>query len=408
MSKIADSRINLKIISVIFAVVLWLYVASEQNPVEFKNIKDVPVRLTNTEAVSQSGLSIKDMQDYKVDVSLQGKRSDLSEIKVNDILVEADLRGFTQKGVNNIPVEIKGIPTNVDLVDVVPRHIKVNFEAVQSVQTAVNVVVEGTPATGYTALKPLVVPVEVLVKGPESLLSNIKVQTASLKLNGATGDVKEVVPVKVIDSDNNEITGIELNPNIVEVTIPVRRTKVVPIEIVTIGSPPPDREIVSIRPVNNSVAIYGEESLVEQIASIKTEPIDVSGMQSNQTYPAQLILPDGILTLNGVNKVDVGFRIERIITNSITLRGINLRNLAEGLRVENAGNLPAPTVELRGREDVLNQVIGQDIDVYANLANLGAGSHTVTLQIELPNGVELISLRPVRVDVSIVSSDVIE
>jgi YbbR domain-containing protein len=405
MSRIADSKINVKIISVLFAVVLWLYVASEQNPTEYKNIKDVPVRLTNMEAVAKSGFSVRDLQEYKVDVTLQGKRSVLSEIKVSDILVEADLRGFTQKGVNNVPVEIKGIPTNVDLVDVVPRHIKVNLETVHSVQVPVNAMVEGTPAIGYTALKPLVVPAEILVKGPESLLNNIRVYTATVKLNGATNDIKEVVPVMVIDSDNNEITGIELNPNIVEVTVPVRRTKVVPIEVITTGSPPPDREIVSIRPVNNSIAIYGEQALVEQIDSIKTEPIDVSAMQSNQTYPAKLVLPEGVFVLDGVNKVDVGFRIERIITSTITKQAISFRNIADGLKVENAARLPALEIELKGREDILTPITGQDIEVYANLANLAEGIHSVTLQVELPGGVELLSVKPSKVDISLVSSN---
>lgn len=110
MSRMINKKMNTRIISVLFAVALWLYVASDQNPVEYKPIKDVPVQLINTETIVTSGLVIKDPQQYKIDVNLQGKRSVLAEIKASDIIAEADLRGHTQRGVNNVPIEVRVCP----------------------------------------------------------------------------------------------------------------------------------------------------------------------------------------------------------------------------------------------------------------------------------------------------------
>ena len=124
MSWMKNKKVNTRIISILFAVALWLYVASEQNPLEYKPIKDIPVRLINTETVGASGLVIRDPQQHKVDVNIQGKRSVLAEIKTADILAEADLRGYTRRGVNNVPVEIRGLPSNVELVDYSPKALK--------------------------------------------------------------------------------------------------------------------------------------------------------------------------------------------------------------------------------------------------------------------------------------------
>src|SRR5690554_5851770 len=100
MSKMTNKKTNTRIISILFAVALWLYVAGDQDPIEPKNIKDVPVELINTEAVVSSGLTIKDPQQHKIEVNIQGKRSVLTEIKAGGIIAEADLRGHTKKGVN--------------------------------------------------------------------------------------------------------------------------------------------------------------------------------------------------------------------------------------------------------------------------------------------------------------------
>jgi YbbR domain-containing protein len=405
MPRITDKEINIRIISVIFAVVLWLYVASEQNPMEYKNIKDVPVRMTNLEFISKSGLVVKDEQDYKVDVTLQGKRSVLTEVKAGDIMVEADLRGFNQKGVNSIPVEVKGIPSNVELVDFNPKNIKVTLEPIVSVQVPVNVVTAGKPRSGYTALQPGVTPGEVLVKGSESMLKDVKVQTATLKLEGAASDIKEVLPVKVIDQDGNEVTGVEVNPNIVEVTVPVRSTKEVRVDIIFQGQPAQGREITGVLQDRETVVIYGEQSLLDSIDKITTQPVDLSGIEDDTRYKVELILPEGVSVIDGINKVEVYVQIEKIITREISVDKVSFINIAKGLKIADDTKLPPVKIRMEGKEGIINSITTNDINIYADLKDLSRGSHTVTLQVDLPQGTLLKDLEPQKIELELVSAN---
>ncbi|MBA1336347.1 MAG: hypothetical protein HPY66_2782 [Firmicutes bacterium] len=405
MARITDKEINIRIISVIFAVVLWLYVASEQNPMEYKNIKEVSVQLINLESVAKSGLVIKDEQVYKVDVTLQGKRSILSEVKATDIRVEADLRGFNQKGVNSIPVEVKGVPTNVELVDFTPKNIKVSLEPIISVQVPVGVNTTGRPKDGYTSLQPVVTPGEVLVKGPESLVGNIKVQTAALKLDGTSGDVKEVLPVKVVDQDGNEITGVEISPNIVEVDVPVRRTKEVKVDVVIQGEPAQGYEIVNILQGRQTVVAYGDQNLIDSIDRIVTKPVNIAGIEQDSSYQADLIIPEGVSLIGNISRIDVNVRIEKIIAKKLIIERITPVNMGKGLRIGDNTELPRVQMTLEGRESIINRLTANDINIYVDLKDLGRGSHNVPLQADLPDGVSKKALEPDKVEIELVPAN---
>ena len=405
MSRMTNKKINTRIISILFAVALWLYVASDQNPTEYKPIKDVPVQLINAEAIVTSGLVIKNPQQYKIDVNIQGKRSVLAEIKAGEIIAEADLRGHTQRGVNNVPIEVRGLPSNVELVDYSPKSIKVDMEQISSIQVPVTVSTEGRPMEGYTTLASVVTPGEVLVSGPESLLNNIRVITAVMKMAGSTGDQREVLAVKAVDDENNDVAGVTLNPNIVEVTVPVRKTKQVAIEPVVEGQPSAEWEITDIFLKMDTIVIYGEESVLQTINSIRTEPVSLAGIDRNTNFNVGLIMPEGVAPVENINSATVYVRGEGIINRETPVDRVNLSGLEEGLRFSDETSIPTVQVTVRGKESIINQLTAGDFFVTASLEGLAAGKHTVTLKVDLPRDIEIVSIAPLRVEIELVALD---
>lgn len=404
MSRIINKKVNTRIISVLFAVALWLYVAGDQNPMEPKNIKDVPVNLINTETVLSSGLIIKDPQQYKIEVNVQGKRSVLAEVKAGEIIAEADLRGHTQKGVNNVPVEIRGLPTNVQLVDFNPKIVKVDMEQISSTQVPVVVSTAGKPMQGYTALAPVITPGEVLVSGPESLLGNIKVTTAVMKLEGALEDLKEVLAVKAVDAENNDIAGVTLVPNIVDVVIPMRKTKQVDIKPVIEGHSSHEWDITDIYTDKNTIVVYGEKSILQGIDSINTEPISIEGIDQNMSYNAGLIMPEGVAPVERTDSVTLYVRGERIIIKEITAGKVSLEGLEEGLELSNETVIPAVRVTVRGKESLVNELALGNLSVDAALDGLRLGKHTLGLRVNLPEGVQLIKVMPSEIEIELKAS----
>ena len=52
-SNFLKNNLSLKIISVIVAIILWLYAVSELNPETTKTITDVPVEVINMDALNE-------------------------------------------------------------------------------------------------------------------------------------------------------------------------------------------------------------------------------------------------------------------------------------------------------------------------------------------------------------------
>ena len=48
-------NIGLKIASVFFAIILWMVVTSVNNPINTKTYDNIPVKLLNTELITESG-----------------------------------------------------------------------------------------------------------------------------------------------------------------------------------------------------------------------------------------------------------------------------------------------------------------------------------------------------------------
>ena len=77
MRKFFASNTAIKILSIIAAVVMWLYVMNEQNPQITTMIRDVPVKLLNLDD-SKFAL-IQDPSEFKVNVS-QGSVQSVADL----------------------------------------------------------------------------------------------------------------------------------------------------------------------------------------------------------------------------------------------------------------------------------------------------------------------------------------
>ena len=76
-------NIGLKIASVFFAIILWMVVTSVNNPINTKTYDNIPVKLLNTELITESGQIYEVLEDTDVigRVTIRAPRTVLSEIK---------------------------------------------------------------------------------------------------------------------------------------------------------------------------------------------------------------------------------------------------------------------------------------------------------------------------------------
>lgn len=198
--RLFDDDTAIKILSIILAVLMWLYAMNEQNPQVTYIIKDVPVKLVN---LDEEKLVLKDESaEFKVNVKVRGRRSLVSDLKSDDISAEMNMKGRIE-GENLIRVDVV-VPPNIELIDVYPREILVTLEAVIEEERPVTVEVTGTTAQGFAARPAQVSPQYVTVKGPRSAVEAVNKVVVYIDVSGKDKPIIGNFPFKVLDKNGKE------------------------------------------------------------------------------------------------------------------------------------------------------------------------------------------------------------
>jgi YbbR domain-containing protein len=155
--------------------------------------------------------------------------------------------------------------------------------------------------------------VSVVIEGQERLLRSLRQNEIS-----ATIDLSNTRAGKVfvtLTKDNiiipKMLTVSSIDPETISLKIESQLMKSVPVKPAVVGLPQKGFAIVEISVVPAIVALEGPKSAVAKVSSIKTEPIDINGINADLTYKANLNLTDTNIKKN-VSKVEVNITVKKI------------------------------------------------------------------------------------------------
>ena len=96
---------KIKIISLLSAIVLWMYVMATVDPEETKLFENVPVTITNTSELNEKNLVIYPKQELTTSVYVTGKLSNIKKISKDDINVYGQINS-PMEGNNEIYLKV--------------------------------------------------------------------------------------------------------------------------------------------------------------------------------------------------------------------------------------------------------------------------------------------------------------
>jgi YbbR domain-containing protein len=155
--------------------------------------------------------------------------------------------------------------------------------------------------------------VSINVEGQERLLKNLKQSEISAVIDLQDAKVGRsfytLSPENINLPKTLEVTNID--PQTVSLTIEKQFRKTVSVQPSIEGLPERGFVILEIRVEPETLILEGPRSIVSKINNIKTEPIDISGLDRNLQYKAKLNLQNSGLRAN-VQKVDVHILVKQI------------------------------------------------------------------------------------------------
>lgn len=393
---------TIKIIAIFFSMILWTYVMSEVNPRMTKPIENVKVELLNIDSIEQAGLVLMEPKDVTVDVKIAGRRNNIINITSEDIVAQVDLRGYSE-GLNKVPIDIK-VPSMVEIEDFQPKQVLFKFDNIVQKQLPVVIKTVNRPASGYSVGNGKANPESVYIEGPRSWVNSVTSVVADVDVSDASGDINTTVPLKAIDDDGKEVRGVEKEPNVVNVTIPVYKVKDVVVEPQVEGTPLNGYRVTDVTVNPTTVKIRGYENNIKSINSIKTMPIDVNYLTKKIEKEVLFDLPEGIEVIDYYENPVVTVNIEEIVekTFEYSFESINLINLKPDLSLDKSNIPDKIEITVSGVKSEINELSSQDLSLSIDLNNLEEGNHNLGFDIDIPDNIQLVNISPEIVRINLV------
>lgn len=395
------NNLTLKILALLIATFLWVYVMTDENPEDYKIIRNVEVALQNTAELKRNGLVIMNEDDFKVNVRVDGKKSEIGKIKTENIVANVNLTGYGEGQYKiGVGASIQGSSANVRITNIEPRDILINFEKVITKEKPVNIVTDGSVSEGFVLDSVISKPQIILLTGPRSWVNEVAEARVLVNIDGRDKSTSLTLPIQLLDDKGEDVIDVSKDPATVEVALNILHKKTVPIRLQTLGILPDNFRLNELNVAPSSVTIKGDQS-INEIEYINTKPIDINSVLNGSTIELELDLPENIQLLDPNEKFILRYNLDEIIEKNFTLAftDLEIRNLDEDLVLEE--NQRGFTIKLSGFKKNLDELTSNDIKAFVDLRDLGIGLHEAPIGMERIEGLTIESITPETISVTI-------
>ena len=407
------NNIGLKVMSLLFAIVLWMMVVNVDDPVDEETFRNVPVQVLHEEifTAKASTYSILDGNET-VSVTVRARRKVLSDIRSNDIRVTADIRNRVSNSLSEATlqteVDIKGFEGDYVEAYTNPRNIQIEIEPSAQKDFTISVETNGTPRGGNSLGKLVADPKVIRLGGAESQINRVKKVVAVVSVSGLSESQTVQAELKLFDGDDQEVDPALFENNLgaegLKVDVEILKTKEIPIRIEADDlRPATGYSIGKVSCVPQFVKVAGEEEKISEITeiTIPAEDLEVEGISSTCEVNIDLLgyLPEGItLEDTTANTVVVTVAVERNGTKVFTIPSNNIViEKVTGDLKPGVATLENIELHITGTDEALEKLT----EIPAVSVNMEKytmpGTYTVPVEVMLPEGCSLVGSPKVQI-----------
>lgn len=389
-------RINLKLVTIMLALVLWIYVNIIVSPIVRRTVS------TKVEYRNAPQLMRVLPDKAMVEVVLTGTRRDFIIAGRDLVQVSVDLYTL-RPGSAMLPLKVT-TPPGLTMVSIKPAQIEVTGESLVRREFDISAEIKGQTDEGFLAEMPNLTPRRVMVEGSKELIDRIAVAQVAVALNNARNSVSESCPVILLATSGEIIEGVKVVPEKINVDITVKAGypgRVIRVMPQFINKPPEGFRLEGFDVVPPDVAITGPGRILEQMNELLTMPIDLAMLTSSGSITALLKPPVETVRIAGTGTVIVSVRL---MVSQVVRQFAGMP-----LTIKNSSNqhcIVSPssyTLVLRGFVDQLDRVSRADMNVVLDMRKMAPGSYTVDLPcpVGVPDKVEVVEIQPKKVQIEI-------
>ncbi len=375
MHKSSLIKILYIILSIIIAVVIWVYVDYETNDNYTTWITNIPVTFDGEDTLENRGLMIlHDESQETVNLRVSGKRATIMKLDRSNITITVKTSQITGAGEQELEYTISYPRTvsesSVTVVNKSVETITVTVMAETTATIPVKSTFTGSVATGYRAGEIVCSPEEITVSGPEEIVETVSYALVTVSNESVTESIAADYTFTLMDENDEEVdtSTLTCSTDTIAVSMNVGQTKALELQVTVAEGGGATEDDVTIEISPSTITVAGDSSTLAEIDSIDLGTIDLSEILTTQTYTKDINLPATLENVSGTTQATVTVTVSGLSVSTFTATQFNILNRPDiytATMVTESLN-----VTLRGTEAALAEITAEDIIVVVDLSQI--------------------------------------
>lgn len=383
-----------KVLSIIIATGVWAVVSISVYPTIESVYYNVPVKidLENTYAEANQ-LDVITASQETVTVRLSGNRSEIGEIKTEDLTAVVDVSNVMMPKNYKLPMDISCLKGNdFEVVSIEPDSISVSFDKIISKELPITPQLENVRiASGYMSGDAEVTPSTVTVTGPQDMINSITKICARVSPNKEldstyefTTDELVLYNENAVISDDNQMLSFDKTAFAVQIPVFVRQT--LPLEVNIINAPEKfdldyfrEQLVFSV----DVLDIAAPNDKIKELSSLNIGTINMREVDVGSTFEfkAENFLPEGYENLTQIDTITVTCPKENIQKRAIAIKGKDIQFINRPAQYEFEPVSSGMTLFLVGDKEQIASIVREDITAQIDLIDfdMQEGDHKMSV-----------------------------
>ena len=387
IERLKENRTFYICLSVLLAILFWLYVREVEDPVMDGNVWNVPVELTGESILATQGLAVAEISEESADFKIKAPASVLESLSRKNVTAIVDVSKCIA-GVNTLQYTPKVASTvntdGITWVNQSPETITVRVEKLDSKVFPIEFTLRGSVAAGYQAGTVAIEPETVTVSGPVDQVSQIAKVAAILEVKDLSQQYTGNLPLTLYNAQGEVLKDLEvtLDTESVYVVLPVVVVKQIDLSVKLIDGGGATAQNATYRIEPESITVAGAAEAMEGLNELSLGSVDLSKVTGTKVISMPINLQSQMENISGITSASVTVTVSGLKTRTLQVENITMKNESSNYHV--TVETKVCTVVIRGREEDLELIDPSQIRIVVDMGEITTvGTYSVPAKVYL-------------------------
>lgn len=268
----------LKIISVLLAIVVWIYILYIVNPVNENSYDRIEVAFAYPGSVPERNGLMYLMTDNNLTVSVKvsGSRSKLMRLSAEDIRATLNMDSVVSAGTYNISVNVSVYDSDISVTEIYPQSFTIEFAERKTKTVPVELDASGELPEGYMITGQSFSPKEVTISGPAATISEIDRVTIPISQTNVREDIIGSYDISLLNAlgENIDRKYLTISDEKIETVINIQYYKELPLTVDARNVSGGTESYITTSVTPQTVTAIGSEKVLAELSEVSLGTLD--------------------------------------------------------------------------------------------------------------------------------------